>query len=331
MTNPIRFLAFLLIQTAVLPITITGILLFAIKYLLESRGKSVSRTAYEPFLTRWFLHALGKREDKAAQQLLYNLPGGSPITVSMAFGVTAWAMRLTGITINKYNYPVYSSSSLFDALGHRTRFFDEMMLRSLDQVEQIVILGAGWGTRGYGLAKKENINIFEVDALDTQSQKRKSLAEANIDSSHVIFATADFNKESWLDALQKVGFDPEKTTFILWEGVTFYLEAETVAATLQTVATQLAKGSAIAFDYPAKHIIEGDTSSRIYRYALTKLKRIDEPWTFGISTVFPAKEKLRVFLEQNGLTLAEYEAIGQGDEQQRIDGGLVLAVNNAAG
>jgi methyltransferase (TIGR00027 family) len=116
--------------------------------------------------------------------------------------------------------------------GHRTTFFDEAMLSYLDKVEQVVILGAGWDTRAYGLARREGVRVYEVDAVETQTQKRSSLEIAKIDSSHVIFAIVDFNKESWLDALLRIGFDPGKPTFVLSEGVTLYLEPEAVEATL---------------------------------------------------------------------------------------------------
>ncbi|NJP07303.1 MAG: class I SAM-dependent methyltransferase [Chloroflexaceae bacterium] len=46
-----------------------------------------------------------------------------------------------------------------------------------------------------------------------------------------------------LDALKRVGFDPSRRTFVLWEGVTYYLQAEAVEATLQTVAHYLARWS----------------------------------------------------------------------------------------
>ena len=111
------------------------------------------------------------------------------------------------------------------------------------------------------------------------------------------------------------------------EGVTLYLEAEVAEATLQTVATQLSKGSAIAFDYIGKHIIDGD-ASLFYRLVVPMTEVVGEGWTFGIPTLTPPEEQLAAFLEQNGLTLTKYEPIGKGDKKQRIEGGLALAVND---
>jgi hypothetical protein len=60
-----------------------------------------------------------------------------------------------------YDCPVYSSSSLFVAHGHRTTFFDGAMRRYLDAVEQVVILGAGWDTRACGLAWRKGVCVLE--------------------------------------------------------------------------------------------------------------------------------------------------------------------------
>lgn len=328
MPKPIALLIFLMIEIVLLPVTTVGGILFIVDFLLKIRGTSFSMTAYDPLFARWMLNALGKRQDEACKQLLYALPGASALTVGMMMGPTLLAMRLTELTIEMYDYPVYSSASLWGALGHRTRFFDDAMRDHLNQVEQVVILGAGWDTRAYSLIKQADVDVhvFEVDTVQTQTQKRKSLVMAKIDSSAVTFTTADFNKESWLSALKRVDFDPAKPTFVLWEGVTYYLDAEAVAATLQTLATQLAKGSAIAFDYAGKHIIEGDTTL-IYRLAVASVRMIGEPWIFGISTKAPAKEQLTTFLAQNGLMLAKYEPIGNVDKGQQPHGGLVVAVN----
>ncbi len=325
MPKPIAFLVFLIVEILLLPITIVGGILFAVDFIAKWRVARTSMTAYDPLFARWLLDAQGKRKDEACKQLLAALPGGSPLIINLAYGPTVLAMRLTGFTINMYDYPVHSSSNLVDALGHRTRFFDDAMSNYLDKVKQVVILGAGWDTRAYELARREGVRVFEVDTVKTQTQKRKSLEMANIDTTDVIFAVADFNTETWLNALKRAGFDPDKPTFVLMEGVTYYLATKAVEATLQTVATQLSKGSAIAFDYPATRIFQDD-APLFYRLAAWGIQLAGEPWIFGgISTEPPAKEQLAAFLERNGLKLADFEPIGRQDQQ--LHGGLALGVN----
>jgi methyltransferase (TIGR00027 family) len=334
MPKAVALLAFVIIEIALLPITILGTILFYLHFsldflFLKIRGKQISMTVYDPMFARWILHMQGKREDQAAGPILFSLPGVSAVTVWLLLGPTLLGLRLTGLTIHMYDYPVYSSSNIIDALGHRTRFFDDAVLSYVDKVDQLVILGAGWDTRAYRFSQNENLRLFEVDAPDTQNQKIRALEKANLDPSEVTFAAADFNRESWLDALERVGFDPEKPSFFLFEGVTYYLEAESVNATLQTVAAQLAKGSAIAFDYAGRHIIEGDTSL-IYRLVVFASRVMREGWIFGIPTESPAREQLTAFLKEKGLRLTEYEAIGKADKKGRLDGGLALAVNGEA-
>ncbi|CAN5577803.1 hypothetical protein BH24ACT21_BH24ACT21_07860 [soil metagenome] len=215
MSESRKLLIFMLIEIVLLPVTIMGVILFSINFILRLRETRTSATAYDPFFARWILHSQGKRQDEANKQLLYALPTISPLAVKLMMGPTLLAMRITGVTTNMYDYPVYSSSSIWGAFGHRTRFFDDAMSVYLDKVDQVVVLGAGWDTRSYNLVKKANVQAFEVDAAETQTQKRESLEAANIDTSDVVFATADFNKEPWLDALQRVGFDPDKPTFVL--------------------------------------------------------------------------------------------------------------------
>jgi len=325
MPKPIAFLIFLIIEIVLLPVTIVGGIIFAVDFIAKWRVARTLMTAYDPLFARWLLNAQGKRTDAACKRLLAALPGGSPTIINLMCGPTVLAMRLTGFTVNMYDYPVYSSSNLIDTLGHRTRFFDDAMLGYLDKVSQVVILGAGWDTRAYGLARREGVRVFEVDTVKTQTQKRKSLEKANIDTAGITFATADFNTETWLDALNRVGFDPNKPTFVLMEGVTYYLETKAVEATLRIVATELAKDSTIAFEYPAEHIFKDD-APLFHRLVGWGTQLVGEPWIFGgISTKPPAKEQLAVFLERNGLTLANFEPIGK--QGKRLHGGLALAVN----
>lgn len=330
MPKPIALLVFLLLEIALLPITIVGQILFFIDFLLGVPGKKVNWTTYDPAFARWILDGLGKRKDRAARQLTYAMPGCSRLTVGLAYAPTLWAMRVTDLTINMYEYPTHHSSGVMGAFSHRTRFFDDAMLSYLDRVEQVVILGAGWDTRAYTLAQREGVRVFEVDVAGMQTQKRKALEVARIDSSHVIFASADFNEESWLDAVRRVNFDLDKATFVLMEGLTYYLNPEALEATLQTVATQLAKGSAVAFDYVGRHIIESN-GPLFYRLLVPMSRLMGVSWVFGISTDSPAEEKLTAFLDENGLELAEYEPIGNADRKQRLIGGLVLATNGQTG
>jgi methyltransferase (TIGR00027 family) len=117
-------------------------------------------------------------------------------------------------------------------------------------VRQYVILGAGLDTFAYrNPYPAETLRVFEVDHPNTQAFKRARLAEAGIAvPAGLTFAPVDFEKETLAAGLAEAGCDRAVPTFFSWLGVTQYLPAEVVMATLGFVASFI-KGSGIVFDY----------------------------------------------------------------------------------
>jgi len=327
MSKFICIVIFIIIELVLLPVTIIGMMLFIIDFAVSVIGKKMSLTTYDPMFARWSWELLGKREDPATHKLAFALPGMSRVPVTLAFGPTLLAMCLSDYYFGMYDYPLEQSDTLFNGvLGQRTTFFDKVMQQQLDQVEQVVILGGGWDTRAYGMAQREGVRVFEVDAVGTQTYKLEAIKKAKIDTGNTVFAAVDFNTESWLDALKRVDFDSSKKTYVHWEFVAVYLEPEAVAATLQTVANDLAPGSAIAFEVMGQHIIDGDTSLFL-RFALWEAKQLGEGWYFGVNVEPPAEENVAAYLQEHGLTLTNFEPLGGTDKKGRRDGAYVLAVN----
>lgn len=148
----------------------------------------------------------------------------------------------------------YFVIGVYEYVMARTIIFDLFFQQALEQgFEQMVFLGAGYDTRPYRFAALlDSVAIFELDISLTQEHKRRCLKNADIDiPGQIIFAPINFNTESIKDTLLSAGFDPGKKTFFIWEGVTFYLGAEAVDATLEFVRCNTLVGSAIAFDYIA--------------------------------------------------------------------------------
>ncbi len=126
----------------------------------------------------------------------------------------------------------------------RCRYFDDYLTTSLQSgTEQVVLLGAGLDSRVYrgGLAQGA-VKTFEVDHPATQARKLSRLQEVlGALPAHVTYVSVDFNEET-LDSLLSCGFDPSLKTLFLWEGVTQYLRAEAVDATLAWVRTHTIPG-----------------------------------------------------------------------------------------
>eukprot|EP00475_Leptophrys_vorax_P027904 TRINITY_DN3992_c0_g6_i2.p1 TRINITY_DN3992_c0_g6~~TRINITY_DN3992_c0_g6_i2.p1 ORF type:complete len:344 (-),score=75.69 TRINITY_DN3992_c0_g6_i2:26-1033(-) len=111
--------------------------------------------------------------------------------------------------------------------------------------EQIVLLGAGHLTRLHRMNPNElPARLFEVDAPITQKDKVSRLRKFN---PNVVFVAVDFETQSWLDELEKNGFDRTKKTLFFWEGVCYYLTIEAIRLTLESIGT-CAKGSKLVMD-----------------------------------------------------------------------------------
>ncbi len=134
----------------------------------------------------------------------------------------------------------------------RTHLFDAFFKEALAAgFEQIVMLGAGYDSRACRFAGDLGpVRVFEVDASKTQERKIACLARAGLRvPEQVSYVPLNFNTGSLVRALDDAGFDPDKRTFFSWEGVTFYLAPEAVAATLSCIKSHAGPGSVVAFDF----------------------------------------------------------------------------------
>jgi methyltransferase (TIGR00027 family) len=181
----------------------------------------------------------------------------------------------------------------------RTRLIDDLLLQALQQgMEQVVILGAGYDCRAYRLPGLATLRVFEVDHPATLAAKRQHL-ECVLGTlpQQVRFVAIDFNQQSLAEVLEAAGFDATRRVFFLWEGVTNYLTAQAVDATLRYMASA-APGSQIVFTYIHQGILEGTFPFVGAEQITLLLQRAEEPWTFGLDP-----QTLPTYLEARGLQL----------------------------
>lgn len=141
----------------------------------------------------------------------------------------------------------------------------------------VVILGAGYDSRCYRLNLSDSgVATYEVDAPGTQTEKLRVLRDSKTETGDTVFVSCDFESEDWLECLKINGFNSHKPTFIVWEGVTMYLDREVVEATISKVA-ELGKGSCIGFDYM-------DASWALSPTLVNMSKKGGEQWKFGMES-----------------------------------------------
>jgi methyltransferase (TIGR00027 family) len=175
----------------------------------------------------------------------------------------------------------------------RTRFIDDRMQAALREgVEQIVILGAGYDSRAYRFAEQlANARVIEVDRPDTQRLKVGRMRDVfGKLPPCVTYAPIDLANEGLGSGLAQAGYAPHQRTFFIWEGVTFYLPADSVRGTLGWISANSAAGSEVVFDYTYDSSIQMiksinlDTVPGFVRQAILRFRSLTagEPWIFGL-------------------------------------------------
>ena len=335
----LRFLLFVLLEIAFAPLQIVGTTIFGARLRFLNRPRGISGTAYEPFMARLSLNDVGTRSDPASAQIAPHLPALSPSVVLLLFRTLALAARWSGFRGSFFAYPGPKPSKMMTFISHRTHFFDEAIAAAVAEdspIRQLVLLGAGFDTRCYSplpdgtdlrqVAADRGVCLFEADQPPTQEAKRQALRDGGVDARHVTFAPTDFQQRSWLQSLQENGFDPQLPTFVLWEGVTMYLDDDSVQKTLLEIAA-FAPGSSVALDYMSRELVFAEKPFRAFglyvRYALRGV--YGESWNFGISTRRPLEPLVEEFAAAQGLQALRVEALGVGRHSKASMGGLLLA------
>ena len=322
----LQFIVFLIIQLPLLPLAIIGYIFSVVKALLYTKKHGISGTATNPLSVRWILHIFGLREDEEGTKLISSLPFMSGAGLWLMMGPAYIANRICGYIPGIARIPEPEKVSLTSLVKYKTGFFDRIMEKNIDSMDQVVLMGAGFDTRAFKYCKGKNIKVFELDKENTQNCKIEALRKAGIDHEWITFVPIDFNQESWVDRLIENGFDTSKKTFFLWEAVAPYLEEESVKQTLKAVAKSSGKGSVITFDFYSKAFITGEGSFLMKYYGKQLIKMTGENLKFGIDTTKNPKENVESLLSEAGLTLGELRLMGKTTEKVKPIGGLVEAV-----
>lgn len=193
----------------------------------------------------------------------------------------------------------FSGPGLWTNLACRKRYIADKLDEALDQIDAVVVLGAGLDSRAYHLARKSRIPIFEVDQPVNIARKaaavRRVLGEQ---PRSVRLVPLDFERDDLLTALAEHGYRTDYRVFFIWEGVTQYLTEAAVRATLAGLRP-VAPGSRLVFTY-----VRGDFIDGTNRYGATTLyRRVRQRrqlWHFGIQP-----EDVAGFLDGYGWRLVE--------------------------
>ena len=168
----------------------------------------------------------------------------------------------------------------------RTRWLDELIRDAVKGgCNQVLILAAGYDTRGFRLKLPPSVRIFEVDQPAVQALKRAKLASIeDLPSRFINFVPVDFTTQSLEAELLKSGFDPKAPTVATMEGLTQYIPKSSTEATLQVLNKLCStKGSVLGVSYVVQDVQDALGSSwgvngERFGMLLSRVNAVGEPW-----------------------------------------------------
>ena len=293
--NTMKFISliiFILIQTPFLPFSIIGYIIFEYKNRLVSKKLGVSATAVSALAGKYMSALAGTHQNNLAGKLYTVLPNASVAGFWLLFFPSYVRYKICPAQFK-------AGKETMITIANRSVYFDRMIEKQKNNVEQFVIMGAGFDTRPYSELKNSNLKFFELDQLNTQKLKIESLKKANMDCSHVTFVDVDFTTEKWYEKLEKSGYNPARKTLFLWEGVTAYLCENDVRKTINEIKLHSAAGSVLTTDFYAHRI-----ASR------KRVKETNEMLYFTLDFSGNAANVLKSFIESENLTLGDFYFMG---------------------
>jgi methyltransferase (TIGR00027 family) len=182
----------------------------------------------------------------------------------------------------------------------RVKHMDALLRRELAAgARQLLVLGAGFDARAYRFARQlAGVRTFELDHPATAALKRARVARIFGElPRHVTYVDHDLENGDIARGLRDAGWDDGLRSFVIWSGVTAYLDARGVDAVLTWLAGA-ASGSSIVFDYAFLEAVAGDDSFHGAAQLRSRVARGGEPLRFGIPRGGVAR-----FLAERGLEL----------------------------
>lgn len=208
-------------------------------------SKEAAKTGSEPTILSALEQNLPIKERILIDELSYKI---QPIGTKLFIKMMKPFMKSV-ISASEKN----AAPGMWGGLLCRKRYIDEKLLDSINQVEQIVNLGAGLDTRLYRLTRINNIPAWELDQPQNIKAKQKAFKEI---PSNIKLISIDFDTENIMDILVKNNFNPDKKVFFIWEAVSQYLTKDGINSTF-TFLSRAKAGSLIAFTYIHQDFIDG--------------------------------------------------------------------------
>jgi methyltransferase (TIGR00027 family) len=170
-------------------------------------------------------------------------------------------------------------SGLIPFIAIRTRYLDESIQQILadNDIRQIVFVAAGMDTRPFRLDWPNHATVYEVDFPALLAEKRRRLTELRAQPRVARREVAVDLRREWLPELEQAGFDRDRSTLWIVEGLMFFLTSEQATNLLRALGSASAPGSWLGVDFVSQALLRSPFSRDFRR----NLEEDGTPWLFG--------------------------------------------------
>jgi methyltransferase (TIGR00027 family) len=160
--------------------------------------------------------------------------------------------------------PVLNRRAMNEQMAVRTRFFDDFFTAAAESgLRQAVILASGLDTRAYRLPWPAGTTVYELDQPEVIEFKSRTLAELGAKPTAQRRTVAIDLRDDWPKALLDNGFDPNRPTAWIAEGLLVYLPPEAQDRLLDAITGLSAPGSRVATEHMDMASIPADWAERL--------------------------------------------------------------------
>ena len=233
-------------------------------------------------------------------------PGIVPATEKLLVASGAVGPRTLRWSRSKRMLSVYEAfdwmlPGQFEAFAQRKAFCERQVREGIGEgVSQVLVLGAGYDTMGWRLAKEfPGVNFFEIDHPATARLKARGIGAMG-QRDNLFLVSEDLGERKLEDVLKtnKI-WEHSARTVIVAEGLVMYLPPEAVEDLFRQLSDIAGDGSRIAFSYIPSGEDGRPDAGRWTGLMLWLQKIAGEPWIWSIRP-----EELGPFLEKTGWTNA---------------------------
>lgn len=152
-------------------------------------------------------------------------------------------------------------------LAMRTKIFDDLFQNVLfgdkiTAISQVVLLAAGMDSRAYRLSWPEHTHLYELDFAEILAYKENMLGGVLPRCKRTAIA-ADLT-QPWIHLLLERGYQRDRPSLWLLEGLLMYLQASQCDRLLQEIASLIVSGSVLGLDLIDRQTLQRDRENSGY-------------------------------------------------------------------